>query len=66
MGPEKFQTILSEISSVSKSLAPDQAHVGSDLGSNYLQRLSADDTSRQTNLRNACIAVVWYKMPCFW
>ena len=31
------------------SMDPDQARhiVGPDLGSNYLQRLSADDTSRQ-------------------
>ena len=34
---------------MSTSLDPDQAQlcVGPDLGTNYLQRLSADDTSRQ-------------------
>ena len=34
---------------MSKSLGPDQARrfIGPDLGPNYLQRLSADDTGRQ-------------------
>ena len=41
--------ILSGIPSVSNSLDPDQAQqcTGPDLGPNCLQRLSADDTSRQ-------------------
>ena len=44
-----FSKILSGITSVSNSLNPDQArqNVGPDLGPNCLQRLSADDTSRQ-------------------
>ena len=45
-----FQKILSGIPSrVSDSLDPDQAqhYVGPDLGPKCLQRLSADDTSRQ-------------------
>ena len=35
---------------VSNSLDPDQARhfVGPDLGQNYLQRISADNTSRQS------------------
>ena len=41
-----FQNQLSGISSVSNSLDPDQAQhfVGIDLGTDCLQRLSADDT----------------------
>ena len=44
-----FRKILSEIPSVSNSLDPDQARhlVGPDLDSICLQRLTADDTSRQ-------------------
>ena len=44
-----FGKILSGISSVSSSLDSDQARhsVGPDLGPNCLQKLSADDTSRQ-------------------
>ena len=42
-----FQNILSGIPSVSNSLDPDQAqyYVEPDLGSNCLQRLSADNTN---------------------
>ena len=44
-----FRKILSGIPSVSNNLDPDHARhfVGPDLGPNCLQRLSADDTSRQ-------------------
>ena len=44
-----LREILSQIPSVSNCLDPDQARhfVGPDLGPNCLQRLSADDTSRQ-------------------
>ena len=44
---EKFSNSANTIR-VSNSLDPDQARrfVGPDLGPNYLQRLSADDTSR--------------------
>ena len=44
-----FQKILSGIPSVSNNLDPDQARhfVGPDLGPNCLQRLSADNTSKQ-------------------
>ena len=44
-----FQKILSGIPSVSNSLDPDKARLSfePDLGSNCLQRLSADNTSKQ-------------------
>ena len=43
------KNIILRISSVTNSLAPDQARhpVGPDLGSNFLQKLSAGDTDRQ-------------------
>ena len=52
-----FRTIIR----VSNSLDPDRARhfVGPDLGPNYLQRLSVDDTSR---LR--CLAVVFDDLYC--
>ena len=45
-----FRQILLGIPSVSNSFDPDQArcYVGPDLVSNCLQKLSADDTRRQT------------------
>ena len=45
---QPFTDILSEIPSESNSLDPDQAQhfVGPDLGTNCLQKLSADGTSR--------------------
>ena len=44
-----IRKILPEIPSVSNSLDPDQAppNVGTELGPSCLQRLSADNTSRQ-------------------
>ena len=51
---QHFQKVLSGILSVSNSLEPDQARrsVGPDLGPNCLQRLSADDTYRQSQQEN--------------
>ena len=45
-----FKNIFSNTIRVSNSLDPDQArqNVGPDMGPNCLQRLSADDTRRQT------------------
>ena len=45
--------------SVSNSLDPDQARhfVGPDLGPNYLQWLSADDTSRQRVKLHGCKSI---------
>ena len=44
-----IRKILPEMPFVSNSLDPDQApsNVGTELGPSYLQRLSADNTSRQ-------------------
>ena len=59
-----FRKIISGIPSVSNSLDPDQARhfFGPDLGPNCLQRLSADDKSRQSQASNGPaheIVVCW-------
>ena len=45
---------------VSNSLDPDQArhYVGPDLGPNFLQRLSADDTSMHVKLMELIISLI--------
>ena len=54
---------------VTNSLDQDQAHfVGPDLGPNCLQRLSADDTSRQRvniNLMSCCMNIVIFTYASF-
>ena len=49
---------------VSNSLDPDQARhfVGPDLGPNYLQRLSADDTSRQRGGKDVDKPAYWLSL----
>ena len=59
-----FLKIISAIPSVSKSLDPDQARhfVGPDLGPNYLQRLSADLTSKQRVIVGVVFGKVNWKL----
>ena len=51
---------------MSNSLDPDQARhfVGPDLGSNCLQRLSADNASRR-RVNHACTVIKWDTKPFF-